>query len=129
MNSIVALVGRILLASLFLAFGIRKILYFAGNAAYIAKVGFPAPEVMTVIALIFEVGGGLLLVLGWKTRFAAWALALFTVIATIAAHRFWEADAAQYIAQFTNFTKNVAILGGLMMVAAFGPGSISVDKA
>ena len=125
----VTLIGRVLMAALFIIFGIRKVLAFGFYAGYFAKLGFPAPEVMVVVAIIVEVGGGLLLAIGWKTRWMAWALAIFTVIATFMAHRYWAVDAQQYVAQMTNFWKNMTIIGGLLMVACFGAGPISVDKA
>lgn len=125
----VTLIARLLMASLFVIFGIRKILAFGFYAGYFAKLGFPAPEVMVVLALIVEVGGGLLLAIGWKTRWMAWALIVFTVIATFMAHRYWQfADAQQYNAQMINFWKNITIIGGLLMVTCFGPGPISIDK-
>ena len=125
----VTLIGRVLMAALFIIFGIRKVLAFGFYAGYFAKLGFPAPEVMVVLAIIVELGGGLLMAIGWKTRWAAWALVIFTVIATFMAHRYWEFDAQQYVAQMTNFWKNMTIVGGLLMVACFGAGPISVDKA
>jgi putative oxidoreductase len=128
-NSVVPLVGRVLIAALFLVAGFGKIMGFAGTAGYMAKLGFPAPEVMTAISILIEAGGGILLIIGWKTRWVAWGLAIFVVIATLAAHRFWEIpDAAQMMSQRIHFLKNLAIIGGLLFVAAFGPGSISVDK-
>jgi putative oxidoreductase len=128
-NPVVPLAGRILIAALFVVAGFGKIMGFAGTAGYMAKLGFPAPEAMTAIAILIEAGGGILLIVGWKTRWVAWALVIFTVIATLAAHRFWEiADAAQMMNQRIHFLKNLAIIGGLLFVAAFGPGSISVDK-
>ena len=128
-NPVVPLIGRILIAALFLVAGFGKIMGFAGTAGYMAKVGFPVPEVMTAIAIVIEAGGAILLIVGWKTRWVAWGLAIFTVIATLAAHRFWEIpDAAQMMNQRIHFLKNLAIIGGLLFVATFGPGSISVDK-
>jgi putative oxidoreductase len=127
-NPYVPLVARLLMASIFLVFGIRKLLAFAGTVGYFTKLGFPMPEAMVVLAIIIEIGGGILLAIGWKTRWVAWLLALFTVIALCAAHRYWEFDAAQYANQMTHFFKNLCIIGGLMMVATFGPGPISVDK-
>ena len=124
----VTLIGRVLMAAIFLVFGVRKILAYGFYAGYFGKLGFPAPEVMVAVAIAIEVGGGALLVIGWKTRWVAWLLALFTLVATFAAHRYWDADAAQYANQMTHFFKNVCIIGGLMMVAAFGPGPISADK-
>jgi putative oxidoreductase len=128
-NPVVPLIGRILIAALFLVAGFGKIMGFAGTAGYMAKLGFPAPEVMTALAIVVEAGGAILLIVGWKTRWVAWGLAIFTVIATLAAHRFWEIpDAAQMMNQRIHFLKNLAIIGGLLFVATFGPGSISVDK-
>lgn len=129
MNStVVPLVGRILIAALFLVAGVGKAMAFAGTAGYLAKLGFPAPEVMTAIAIAIEAGGAILLIVGWKTRWVALGLAIFVVIATLAAHRFWEFDASQLVNQRTQFLKNLAIIGGLLLLSAFGPGSSSVDK-
>lgn len=123
------LIGRLLLASLFLIAGTREILAFAGTVGYLAKLGFPAPGAMAVIAIVIEIGGSILLIIGWRARWAAWLLMLFVLIATFAAHRFWEFGASQYNNQLDHFLKNIAILGGLLCVATFGPGSRSVDKA
>lgn len=127
-NATILLVGRILMAAIFLIAGTRKVLAFAGTAGYFTKLGFPAPEVMVVIAIAVEIIGGIALVIGWRTRWAAWLLALFTLIALLMAHRFWEFDAAQYANQMNHFLKNLAIIGGLLFVATFGPGRASVDK-
>ena len=121
------LVARILLALVFLVAGVRKVMAPAASAGYLAKLGFPAPEVMVWVAIAFELGGAILLILGWKTRWGALALALFTLIATFAAHRFWEFDAAQYANQMNHFLKNLAIVGGMVLLAATGPGPLSVD--
>jgi putative oxidoreductase len=127
-NPMLPLAGRLLIATIFLVSGIRKVLGFAGTVAYFTKLGFPAAEVFTVIAIVIEIGGGILLIVGWKTRWVAWLLALFTLIAMLMAHRFWEFDAAQFNNQLNHFLKNVAMIGGLLFVAAFGPGRASVDK-
>ena len=128
-NPIVPLAGRILLAAIFLVAGYGKLMAFAGTSGYLAKLGFPAPDVMTVLAIAVELGGALLLVAGWRTRWAAWALILFVAIATFAAHRFWEFDASQYRNQMNHFLKNLALIGGLLFVVAFGPGRMAVDKS
>jgi len=127
MNHSALLVGRILLSLVFLVAGYRKLMAVAGSAGYLAKLGFPMPDVMVWVAIAIELGAGILLVLGWKARWAAWLLALFTLIAAFAAHRFWEVDPAQYANQMNHFLKNLAIVGGLMLVAAVGPGALSVD--
>jgi putative oxidoreductase len=124
------LVGRILLSLVFLVAGVRKVMAIAGTVAYFTKLGIPMPEVMVYVAILIEVGSALMLIVGWKARYAAWALAIFVLIATCFAHRFWElSDAAQYGNQMNHFLKNMAIIGGMLFVAACGPGSMSVDKS
>jgi putative oxidoreductase len=127
-NPVVPLLARVGIGILFVLFGGRGILAFAGSVGYFTKLGFPAPEAMVVLAIAVQIVGGLLLILGWKTRWAAWLLVAYVIIATLMAHRYWEYDASQYVAQMTNFYKNLAILGGLLMIAAFGPGRHSFDK-
>jgi putative oxidoreductase len=122
------LIGRVLLGVLFLVAGIRKIMFYSGSVAYFTKLGFPAPEVMAVLAILIEVGGGALLILGWQTRRVSWLLVLFVVIATAMAHRFWEFDAPQYANQMNHFLKNAAIVGGLLYVAVLGAGKLSLDE-
>jgi len=80
------------------------------------------------VAVIFELGGGILLLVGWKTRWVAWALALYVVIATAVAHQFWTYEAAQAFNQTSHFFKNVSIIGGLVYIAGMGPGRYSIDK-
>jgi putative oxidoreductase len=123
------LVGRILLALVFLVAGVRKVMAVAGSVGYLTKLGMPMPEVMVYVAIVIEIGGALMLILGWKARYAAWLLTVFVLIATCYAHRFWQiSDAAQYGNQLNHFLKNFAIIGGMLFLAACGPGSLSVDK-
>jgi putative oxidoreductase len=127
MNHSAMLAGRILLSLVFLIAGYRKLMAVAATAGYFGKLGFPMPEVMAWVAIAVELGGAILLMVGWRTRWAAWLLALFTLIATFAAHRFWEVDPAQYANQMNHFLKNLAIVGGMILIAATGPGALSVD--
>lgn len=123
-----ALIGRILIAALFAYFGYLKLMGFHGTVGYFAKWGFPLPEVSAVLAIAFELGGGVLLILGLKTRWVAWALVVYTVVATLVAHRYWSVPPEQAFGQMSNFYKNVSLIGGLIMLAAFGPGPVSVDR-
>jgi putative oxidoreductase len=127
MNHSAMLAGRILLSLVFLIVGYRTLFSVAASTGYFGKLGFPMPEVMVWVAIAVELGGSILLILGWKTRWAAWLLALFSLIAAFAAHRFWEVDPAQHFNQMNHFLKNLAIVGGLLFVAATGPGALSVD--
>jgi putative oxidoreductase len=122
------LVGRVLMALLFVYFGYLKLMNFGGSIGYFAKWGFPLPQVTAAVAVIFELGGGILLLAGWKTRWVAWALALYVVIATAVAHQFWTYEAAQAFNQTSHFFKNVSIIGGLVYIAGMGPGRYSIDK-
>lgn len=122
------LVARVLLGLLFLVAGIRKLMAVAGSTGYLAKLGFPAPEVLIWVAILIEVGGAALLIVGWQARKVSWLLIVFVAVATLMAHRFWQFDAAQYANQMNHFLKNFAIIGGLLYVAAFGAGALSVDN-
>ena len=122
-----SLVGRLLIAVLFLPAGISKIAGFAGTVGYIASKGAPVPEVAAIIAIIVEVGGGLALILGFKARWAALALAAFTLVATVMFHNYWTFPAEQQMMQQLMFMKNVAVIGGLLTLAAWGAGAWSVD--
>ncbi|MGH8744680.1 MAG: DoxX family protein, partial [Burkholderiales bacterium] len=107
------LVGRALLSLIFILSGWGKITGFSGTAAYMASVGVPMSEVLLVPAIIIELGGGLMLLLGWKARWAALAIFLFIIPTTLIFHAFWVADAAQMQNQI-NFMKNLAIMGGML---------------
>lgn len=122
-----ALVGRLLLALLFLPAGINKIGGLAGTVGYIASKGLPMPSVAAVIAIIVEVGGALALIAGFGTRWAALALAGFTLIATFFFHNYWAMPADQVMMQQLMFFKNIAVVGGLLVLAAHGAGAWSVD--
>jgi len=122
-----ALAGRILMAILFLGAGVGKIAGFQGTVAYITSAGLPLPELGAVIAILVEVGGALALIAGYQTRWAALIMAVFTVAAGVFFHNFWAMPAEQVMVQQIMFLKNLSIAGGLLMFAAFGAGSISVD--
>jgi putative oxidoreductase len=121
------LVGRTLLALLFIPAGWAKIAGFSGVVGYIASKGVPLPEVAAAIAIAAELGLGLLLLFGLKARWAALGLAVFVAVITPIFHNFWAAPAAQQMMQQQSFYKNIAVLGGLLVLFAFGPGGWSVD--
>lgn len=123
-----SLFGRIFLAAIFVWSGFGKIGGFEGLAGQIASKGFPAAQVFAAATIVIEVGAGLMLVAGWKARWAALLLTVFTVIVTIFFHNFWAVPEAQKMMQQLQFMKNLALIGGLLMVTAFGPGRLSVDK-
>lgn len=119
----IALVARILLASLFVLAGIGKIAAPAATIDYIGSVGLPLPAIIYGGTIAVEILGGLALLIGFKTRYAGLALALFSIAAAFLFHN-KLADQMQ----MTMFLKNLALAGGLLMVFAFGPGRLSIDK-
>lgn len=121
------LVGRILLSSMFIISGWGKITGFAGTAGFMASKGMPFLELLLVGTIIVELGGGLMLLFGWKTRLAASAIFLFIIPATLVFHNFWAVDAAQAQGQMIHFMKNFTIMGGMLYVMAFGAGPLSLD--
>lgn len=123
-----SLLGRVLIAAVFAYFGYLKLSNFHGTVGYFAKWGFPLPEVSAVLSIAFELGGGLLLILGWKTRWVALALVLYTAIATAVAHRYWTYPSDQAFNQMSLFFKNLSLIGALIYLATFGPGPASVDR-
>jgi putative oxidoreductase len=122
-----SLVGRLLLALLFIPAGISKISGFEGTVGYIASVGLPLPTLAAIGTIALEIGAGLMLAVGWKARWAALALAGFTLLATILFHNFWAMPADKAFVQQLMFFKNIAVVGGLLVVAAFGAGRLSLD--
>jgi putative oxidoreductase len=124
-----AFVGRILLSILFITSGFEKISGFEGTAGFIAGHGLPFPQVLAAGAIAIELGGGLAVLAGWKTRWVALALIIFMIVITPIFHNFWSAPPAQAMNQQINFMKNVSILGGIFLLFAFGPGRYSLDRA
>jgi putative oxidoreductase len=124
-----ALLGRILLALMFVISGYGKLTGFDGTAGYIASKGLPMPQVLAAVAVLIELGAGLAIIIGWKTRWAALAFIVFLIVISPIFHNFWAAPAEQMMAQQINFMKNLTILGGMLVLFAFGPGRYSVDKS
>ena len=88
--------------------------------------GREQPEAMVVLAVGIEIVAGVLIIVGWRARWAAWLLILYVLIATAMAHRFWEFPEAQQFNQLNHFLKNFAIIGGLLYIISFGPGRMSI---
>lgn len=123
-----ALIGRVLIALLFVPAGFGKIGGFAGVVGYIGAVGLPLPQLGAVIAIAVELGLGLLLLVGYKTRIVSIVLAVFTVATAVLFHNYWGMPADKAYVNQLMFFKNIAIAGGLLYVAAFGAGRFSLDK-
>ncbi|HKQ26266.1 MAG TPA: DoxX family protein [Burkholderiales bacterium] len=117
------LVGRVLLALIFIIAGFGKLTGFEGTVGYIQSVGLPAPQLAAIVAIVVELGGGIMLVIGWKARWAAAALFIFVLVASCVFHPFWAVPAEKI-----QFMKNLAIMGGMLYILAYGSGPLSVDK-
>lgn len=124
-----ALIGRVLIGYLFIPSGLGKIAGFAGLVGYIASKGVPLPEVCAALAIMAELGLGLLVLFGWRARWAALGLAIFVAVITPIFHAYWAVPDAQRMMQKINFDKNLAVIGGLLLLAAFGAGRYSLDGA
>ena len=129
MNDFLALLGRIALATLFIWSGAMKISGFSHTAASIASKGLAMPALLTALTIFIELGLGLALVIGWRTRLVGVVIALWLIPTTLLFHAFWSASGAAVMPQQVNFFKNLSIFGGMLMVAAFGPGAYSVDRS
>lgn len=119
-----ALGGRILIAAIFILSGASKLADPASAMGYIQSVGLPLPALGVAIAIAVELAGGLALVAGYRTRSVALVLAAFSVVTALLFHN-QLADQMQFI----NFFKNLAMAGGLLQVAAFGPGRLALSRA
>lgn len=121
------LAGRVLLAAMFILAGYRKLTHLEGTANYIAAGGLPAPGLLALLVGVLELFGGLALAVGFKARWAALALGIFTLVASLLFHRFWAVAADQQMVQYLMFMKNLAVAGGMFIVAAWGAGPLSID--
>ena len=126
-QNVTVLAGRILLGLLFVLSGFGKIAGFDGTIGYIASQNLPMPSVVAVLTILVELGGGLALVAGFYTRQAALLLAGFTLVAAFVFHAYWAVPEAAKTMQQINFLKNLSIAGGLLVLAAFGPGRLSLE--
>ena len=127
-NDVVAFVGRLLLALMFVLAGYGKITGYDGTAGYMVSAGLPMVGVLLPLTILVELGGGIALIVGWKTRWAALLLAAFTVLATLLFHNFWAMSGDEVMTNTLFFYKNVAVIGGLLTVFAFGPRRFSIDS-
>lgn len=123
------LAGRILLSAMYVFSGTMKFIDVPGTAGHIAEKGLPIPEVTAIATGAFEVLAGLAVMIGWKTRYAAWLLAAFTVLAGVLFHDFWNYQGAEQVSQMLNLFKNITIAGGFIILGVYGPGRYAIDSS
>ncbi len=126
------LAGRLLIANIFIIAGYNKLGGFAGTAGYMAsKMAGLDPtliNVMLAVTILIELGGGLLILLGWQARWAATAILLWMIPVTLIFHAYWAVPVDQMQMQMIQFQKNLAIMGGLLYIVACGPGAFSLGR-
>ena len=127
-QGIPVLIGRVLLALMFLLAGISKFAGLEGTVGYIGSAGLPMPQLLAIGTAALEVAGALLLIVGWQARWAALALAAFTLLASVLFHNFWAMPAEQQMMQQLMFMKNLSVVGGLLVVSGLGAGTLSLDQ-
>ncbi len=121
MSTSLAWLGRVLLATLFIVAGVRKLVGFSMTAAMMAGKGFPMPEILLALSIALDIGGALMLIANWNARPAAAAMALYTIVIAVIFHGFWQlinGPPAAFANELNHFLKNVAVAGGLLMVTA-----------
>lgn len=124
---VTALIGRLLLAGIFLISGIFKLVDPTGTAAYMTSAGIPYADVLVYVAAFAEVAGAASIMLGFLTRIGALGLIVFLVLVNLMIHTFWTFEGAQRTTQMSSFLKNLALMGGLALLVANGPGRYSLD--
>ena len=123
-NPVIPLLARILLTLLFFIAAYNKLMNVDGTAGYFGKIGLPMPGILVWLVIAVEFFGALLILIGWKTRWVALGMAIFTILTGVLGHKFWVDPS-----QATQFLKNLCIAGGFLMLMYAGPGRISADKS
>jgi putative oxidoreductase len=127
-NDVFVALGRLLLAIIFVSSGAEKFMDLTATTAEIASKNLPYPNILAIATAALELGGGVLIILGWQTRLFALALALFTAVAAYFFHDFWHyPPGAEHTNNMIHFMKNVSMIGGLLTLMAVGAGRYSID--
>jgi putative oxidoreductase len=127
-NGVILLIGRVLMSLIFLRGGFNKLTNLDGTTKYMADHHLPAAFYFAVLAGLVEFFGSLFVLLGFKTRYAALLMALFTLTAAFIGHPFWALPADQVTNQMLHFWKDITILGGFLILFVAGPGALSIDR-
>ncbi len=126
-RSFITLVARVCISAIFIIAGVTKIVQYHAMAGMLANMGMPSANWLLILAIVFELGGGLLVFFGWFARFGAFLLFVFVIVATFLFHSFWNFQGADAANQTYHFLKNLSILGGLLYVMACGADCFSLD--
>ena len=126
-QSFAPLLARILLAFIFLQSGFDKVLNYGKSIGLMTARGVPEPQILLPLAIAVLFMGGAMILVGWKARLGALALIAFMIPVTLYFHGYWAYPEPQQLNQFHHFVKNLAIIGGLLMILGQGSGALSVD--
>ena len=127
-TSIVPLAGRLLISTIFIFSGLNKLGAHAAMAGFAASKGLPAADLAIWLAAAVEILAGLSILLGFHARIGAWLLFFFLIPTSLVFHNFWAMQGMEKMDNQGHFFKNVAIMGGLIFLAAFGAGAYSIDN-
>jgi putative oxidoreductase len=128
-QSVVLLVGRILMSVLFLWAAAAKLMALQGTVSYMASKHMPYIYWFLAGALFLQIAGGISLLLGYRARWGVWMLIIFIIPASVVFHDFWNSSGSTRLIEQMMFMKDMAILGGLFAFTVAGPGSYSFDKS
>lgn len=117
-------VGRIIFSLVFIVAGLQKLLLFTATVTYMNDMGFIFATPFTIAAIVIELGGGILILLGWYTRLACVFIFLFVLAVSFLVHHFWTLSGQAMEINLQSFLKNVAIMGGALYIFVFGPGGL-----
>jgi putative oxidoreductase len=121
------LAARLLLATLFLIFGFRKLRDYSGTVAQMVQLGVPTPVLAAVISIFMELPVAFTIAIGAFTRFSAALMALYTLGTALIGHRYWTVKGADYVDSLDGFYKDLSIMGGFLLLYITGPGKYSID--
>ena len=129
MQSVLSLVGRLMIATIFLMSAIgNKIPQFSGVAEYMGSKGIPLPQLMLAGAIVFLIAGSLSVIAGYQTRIGASLLLVFLLLATYFFHDFWNFEGEEQQQQMIHFMKNLSMMGAMLLLIANGPGRLSLER-
>jgi putative oxidoreductase len=127
-HPIIPLTGRLMITYIFATSGVAKVFSWSANVQYMSTRHLPMIPVLLAIAAFIELAGSACLIAGYQIRIAAFVMFLYTTVVTVLFHNYWSASAAMAGMQETHFRKNLAIMGGLLMVAYGGGGKWALGK-
>jgi putative oxidoreductase len=126
-NDEIILAARLLLATLFLIFGLRKVRDYPGTVSQMAQLGLPMPVLPTIVSIVMELPVAFTVAIGVFTRLSAALMALYALGTALIGHRYWTVKGADYVDSLDGFYKDLSIMGGFLLLYITGPGKYSVD--